>query len=341
MENEKDLTIIETVPSISDDTLIAMADKAEKRIEAVNKIKKISLKVTNKYDWINQQGKPYLQVSGAEKIARLWGISWRIDEPLREDEEGGHFVYTYKGYFSMGSVTIEAIGTRSSKDGFFKRYDYSQKDENGHATKTELPASEIDKSDVKKAAYTNCIGNGITRLLGIRNLTWEELEAAGIKVDGVSKVEYKQVEEGKEAKDLRAEIRKMILEMAGNDSNRAKEILQEFTSFVPKGKSEEDRVRGKQRIEELTEKQIAPTYGKIKEAFEKSQKENVKTDAPASDLQSKAADFIAAMESMATVEACDALLTNTTKVGIQQGTEEYMKIKMARDNRVTKLRDLK
>ena len=42
------------------------------------------------------------------------------------------------------------------------------------------------------AALTNLLGNGITRLLGIRNLTWEDLEKyAGIKKDEVSKVEYK------------------------------------------------------------------------------------------------------------------------------------------------------
>jgi hypothetical protein len=41
------------------------------------------------------------------------------------------------------------------------------------------------------AAMTNLLGNGITRLLGIRNLTWEDLEKyAGIKKDQVGKIEY-------------------------------------------------------------------------------------------------------------------------------------------------------
>jgi hypothetical protein len=171
------------VPAIADDTLLQVAERAEKRIEAVNKIKLLALKVTNAHDWTNQGGKPYLQASGGEKVARLFGISWRISEPVYESEEGGHYSYTYTGTFSLSGATIEAVGTRSSKDGFFKKY--------GDNRET-LPPSEIDKGDVKKAAFTNLIGNGITRLLGIRNLTWEDLEAAGIKKENVGKVDYKK-----------------------------------------------------------------------------------------------------------------------------------------------------
>lgn len=200
-----DIQVVESsVPMIADDSLMAIAEQAEKRINAVIKIKQIVYKVTNKHDWIDQQGKPYLWASGSEKVARVFGISWRIDDPVCENMEGGHFSYTYKGYFTLGGVTIEAIGSRSSKDGFFKKYGYANKDENGKAIKEELPPSEIDKGDVKKSAYTNCIGNGITRLLGIRNITWEELELAGIKKESVGKVDYKK--DGKQTdKEIKSE----------------------------------------------------------------------------------------------------------------------------------------
>lgn len=195
---------VSQVPAIADDTLLAIAEQAEKRADAMNKIKKVALKMTNKHDWTDQGGKPYLQVSGAEKIARLFGISWRIDEPVIEHEEGGHYSYTYKGYFTLAGATIEAIGTRSSKDGFFKKYEY-KKGENGEKSeKMELPASAIDKGDVKKAAYTNLLGNGISRILGIRNLTYEDLnEYAGITADMISKVGYKK--EGKANKPIASE----------------------------------------------------------------------------------------------------------------------------------------
>jgi hypothetical protein len=290
----------------------------------------MSLRVTNAHDWINQQGKPYLAVSGAEKIARLFGISWRIDEPVREDEEGGHFTYTYKGYFSLSGITIEAIGTRSSKDGFFKRYRGKGDD------RVELPASEIDKSDVKKAAYTNCIGNGITRLLGIRNLTWEELQVAGIKVEGMAKVEYKQAEEAPESKDLREEIRKLILEMSGGDDNQAKAILQEFTSFIPKGKTEADRVHGKSHIKDLTEKQLQPTYGKVEEAYEKWQKEKPIEQKESKKIESVIDDFKIAIENASTIEELDNLIGTLVKSGVKG--ESYTLLVRERDKRATVLK---
>lgn len=186
MSNGTDLITTTDVPAIADNTLVQLAEQAEKRIEAMAKIKRVALKLTNRHDWTDQGGKPYLQVSGAEKVARLFGISWQISEPVFEQEDGGHFSYTYKGYFSIAGATIEAIGTRSSKDGFFKKYDWK----NGE--KTELPPSAIDKGDVKKAAFTNLLGNGITRLLGLRNLTYEDLqEFAGITKDQLGKVDYK------------------------------------------------------------------------------------------------------------------------------------------------------
>ena len=176
-----------TLPAITDNALVTLAEQAEKRVVAMGKIKRMALKLTNPHDWVDQQGKPYLQASGSEKVARLFGISWRISEPILEVEESGHFAYTYKGEFSLAGATIEAIGTRSSKDGFFKKYRYDGNE------RIELPVSEIDRGDVKKSAYTNLLGNGITRLLGIRNLTYEDLrEFAGITKEQVTHVEYKK-----------------------------------------------------------------------------------------------------------------------------------------------------
>jgi len=192
MEQERDYEVMDaevvdnSIVPVASEALVELAAQAERRVEAINKIKAYSLRLTQPSDWVDQNGRPYLQVSGAEKIARLFGISWRIDEPIREELEGGHYIYTYKGYFSLAGAEIEAIGSRSSKDPFFKRYVYV----NGE--RKELPPSEIDPGDVKKAAYTNCIGNGITRLLGLRNISYDDLEkVAGIKREQITRIEYR------------------------------------------------------------------------------------------------------------------------------------------------------
>lgn len=251
--------IEESLPvEIIDDSLIEVAERAEKRIDAINKIKSIVLRVTNSRDWIDQGGNPYLQASGGEKVGGVFGISWRIDEPQLTTEPDGHYSYTYKGYFSMGTRTIEFEGSRGTKDGFFSK---------SHGV--DKPISEIDRNDVKKSALTNLIGNGVTRILGIRNLTWEELEAAGIKRETSSRVDYGKAEMTKEGKDQRDKIGAMLLEMAGDNKDVAKQLLMSFTSFTAKDGKE---IKGKSSLADLSERAIPVTYGKVQEEYEKWKK---------------------------------------------------------------------
>ena len=166
------------------------AIKRAERMEAyVRKIKTLAIKQTNKHDFVDMGGKPYLQASGAEKIARLFGISWRICEgyPKKDqitDEKGTYYMYTYKGEFTMGGKSIEIIGTCSQKDKFL-----------GTQGDKARPASEIDETNIIKKANTNMIVRGVTTILGIRNLTWEEVEAGGVEHKQTSKVVYQTEKE--------------------------------------------------------------------------------------------------------------------------------------------------
>lgn len=171
MSNGELVEVVESGLAINDGrSLLDIANRAEELVMAVRKIKSIVFQITNSNDWIDEQGKPYLQVSGAEKIRPLFGIEWDIDpEPEITEEEDGHKTFKYHGTFSMGSKTVSIIGSRSSKDPFFSR-----------ANRADRPIAEINMANVDKAAYTNTIGNGITRILGIRNMTWKELEDAGL-----------------------------------------------------------------------------------------------------------------------------------------------------------------
>lgn len=180
---------IQAVVPMDGDDLMRIAEQAERRIDAVIKIKRVALKVTNAMDWVDQRDKPYLMASGSEKVANLFNISWRLltPEPVLEVEPDGNYTYTYQGEFSMGNRTIQCEGSRSSRDKFFSQYEGS-----GDNRKAKSVEDRDNRRDVKMAAYTNLLGNGITRILGIRNLTYADLlEFAGIKKESLQKVEYK------------------------------------------------------------------------------------------------------------------------------------------------------
>ena len=147
------------------DAVLYAADRVDRYVAAQQKIVSAIMKITNSSDWVDENGKPYLQSSGGEKVARMFGISWSFPGKMeREVLDGGHVVFRVKGIFTMGNRSIENEGSRSSKDPFFSR-----------KNKADKRIEDIDMADVQKAAFTNCVGGGITKLLGIRNLTWEQI----------------------------------------------------------------------------------------------------------------------------------------------------------------------
>ena len=185
MENTENQTeiISMSAPASQLDMTEDILAAANRRVAQLDKIISLSLKRTNKNDWVDQQGKPYLCSSGAEKIARLFGVCWdhvRCEKILSSDEKGQFYYFEYTGDFTLGNDKITAVGTCSQKDQFFSI-----------ALGQPKPASEIDETNIRKAAFSNMLVNGITRILGIRNLTWEELEASGIRRSDAAKVTYK------------------------------------------------------------------------------------------------------------------------------------------------------
>lgn len=175
-EMESEISILDN------DQLIQMAEQAERRVEAINRIMNAALKVTNVKDWVLIGGTPYLQETGATKVARLFGIGWQIKDgfPQIETDPDGHFTYTYEMIFRMGKVEIDATGSRSSKDDFFT------------GKKEPKKPQDIDKRDVKMSAYTNCLNNGIKRILpGLRNLSAEDMKNAGLDVGKMNGYTFK------------------------------------------------------------------------------------------------------------------------------------------------------
>ena len=181
--------------SMDFDNVLALADRADKMVTALNKIMEAAVKVTTPKDWVMIGGTPYLQESGASKVARLFGICWQIHPgyPMVDRDGDGYPTFTYRMTFRMGNQTIEAEGMRSARDEFFagKRTDRS-----GNALK-QKSLDEIDLADVKRAAYTNCLNRGIKAILpGLRNLDAATLERCGVKINGSGGYTFKTGSKG-------------------------------------------------------------------------------------------------------------------------------------------------
>lgn len=159
----------------SADNILYMAEKAEQYITAMNKIMTAALKITTESDWVLIGGTPYLQESGATKVARLFGISWQlVGNPEIVCDPAGYKTFTYRARFFLKNQFVEAEGSRSMRDEFFSGKGCSKKPD------------EIDERDVKQSAFTNCINTGIKRLIpGLRGLDVKTLASAGFNVENI------------------------------------------------------------------------------------------------------------------------------------------------------------
>lgn len=193
---------------------------ANRRVAQLDKIISLALKRTNSNDWVDQDGKPYLCASGAEKIARLFGVCWKdvkCEKIISNDEKGQFYYFEYSAVFMLGNDSITAIGTCSQKDQFFAKAKGEFK-----------PMSEIDETNIRKAAYSNMVVNGVSRILGIRNLMWKELEASGIHKDKASKVSYaKGGNGGGRISEAQAKRFFAICKQAGKSDDEIKKYLQD------------------------------------------------------------------------------------------------------------------
>lgn len=176
--------------SADTDNILRLADKADAYIDAMNRIMDAALKITNELDWVLIGGKPYLQESGATKVARLFGISIKlIGNPLIECDSEGYKTYTFRARFMFNDQFVECEGSRSMREDFFA----GKPDENGKIKKPDA----IDERDVKMAAYTNCINNGIKRLIpNLRNIDVDTLERAGLDVNKLKGYTFKTGSKG-------------------------------------------------------------------------------------------------------------------------------------------------
>lgn len=275
---------IPNLPLLSEEA-VALAEKSAER---ASRIVLASVKFTSTDDWSNYDGDPYLRDQGTDKLAALWGVSVECDgiyEDRRTDENGTYIVYTCRGAASYNGRRVEVVGTASTRSPFYSR----KKGE-------DVPLEDIDLTRVKKHAYSNMHQHAVKRTIGLRGITWLDLERV-FGPDAVKKIKDRSVghsgadrskEDTGDTSELRARIRRALLLMSGCDPETAIKLLKEYTSF--KGK-DGTTVPGKTRVEQLSPKAVPVTWGKIERDLKQQQEQAGPEEWTA--LEAKVDDYLA------------------------------------------------
>lgn len=174
---------------VSEATLVEFIEHRSRLLELALPV---AVKSTNAHEWVDFGGSPWPSISACLKIMRRFGINmtnnhhWR-DE--REDEKGKYYIYYWQADFVLGRFDVyPEIGSTTSRDSFFAMRDGQLR-----------PMSEIPEDSILKAARANCIVRGVTGILGLRNITWEDLNKLGIKRVGAPAVRFKKGGQSKDA----------------------------------------------------------------------------------------------------------------------------------------------
>lgn len=214
MPDKKDETVEPEIVEVVKQTDVVKHEEAIEQLDRRNALLQralaLSISQTNKSDWVNLGGKPYLEASGSHKVARLWGIGITNVKGVKvedKDEKGAYYRYKFKGDFSMrGEPTQEVIGTCSSRDLFFGQLSEKKDKQSGEVIQEKRFKElwEIDENNIEKKAYTNCINNGIKQFTGMKDVSWEEVNKYAKGSAEIDKVSYqggKQATEGDKKSD--------------------------------------------------------------------------------------------------------------------------------------------
>jgi hypothetical protein len=226
-------------------------------------------------DWCYWGDKLRPAVEAASDIAARLGVSWpkvnengdRIldEKPVKTNLADGHYMYSVSGEMWWFGRRVTVLGTAASNKPFFSQ---AGKDKDGNPLYK--PVDEIDEPSVMKNAMTNFIVNGLMLITGMKNVTTEELQKAGINVDSIPRVSFKEdfkpqtlTEDGKAQMNW---INNFLIRLVGDEVDKKQEWLAEETKWkVKSGKDKGKEIPGKKHLKELKPGQIPFVYRGAKE----------------------------------------------------------------------------
>jgi len=125
------------------------------------------VKFSSVSDDSEDDGRPWLTVGAAERVAEVCGIAYGFLEPAMEtetgeDADGPFFIRRCRMWFRVGSRYAEAIGEIDSRDDLLSHYG-------------KLSASKVPRTKIGQKAVSRATQLGIGKILGLRALTWDRV----------------------------------------------------------------------------------------------------------------------------------------------------------------------
>lgn len=212
--------------------------KVDMRLKYVDAISAFLLKRTKPNDWLDQNGNPYFCEAGCNRMMAPFGIYEKDLTVFSIDSEGNKREISDKNMFAgdirfflfRGIIGSKLLGIESTFEGGAKLDDGFKGKE--------------DSLFYLLKGKANWRGRGVRKLLGMENRTWDELEANGIKRDGIKAVTRTTTE--KASSEDADKLWEKLLEMAGGDPIKAEDILEKTT------KSDDGKYKGKRRPSQLS-----------------------------------------------------------------------------------------
>jgi hypothetical protein len=245
------------VPMVVQPTMIRPIVSVDEAVDAWKEYQSLKVKLADKGDFANIQGKMHPTKQFSNKLSRLFGLSVQIMDRVKETLDD--------------SFTWHIIVRATAPNGQFRESD-------GHCSSKERKFSHVEH-DVYATAVTRAKNRAIMEFVGFGEVSAEEIldgdtngehHAQAVNTKPVAAVIAKVAENmGKElspkGKEIRKDLGDMLLKMAHGNTDGAKFLLEKYSAFTPKDGSEERKAT---TLANMSEGWIKTTYGRVKKAFE-------------------------------------------------------------------------
>lgn len=157
-------------------------EMAKKRAVAAKRMLSVLGHCTHPGDWVKMGQAYYLTANGADRMARVVGLTVEVLDVVPQPEETpeGEIDVTYVARCRVtmpDGNSVTEIGTRSLSDDFFSH-------------RGKVPLSQVSRGDVMRAATTNARARAIKSALGIGGIPPSIMAESGMDLSKVAEVAF-------------------------------------------------------------------------------------------------------------------------------------------------------